>query len=221
MTSGWHPVALAADVETGTSTGAKLNGKEIVIWRDDRARAHVWEDRCPHRGMRLSLGFVRGDHLACLYHGWQYDQSGQCRFIPAHPELDVPSTIRVPAYRTREWAGIIWTAPDEEGHGEEVPEGMTAHPVRSLHVELPMSDAVAAWIAHGLGKDATVKQMEVNLCLARSGGDQLLAAFQPISERRTGIHVVIFDQAEAEKLTRHARALEAFRALVDRSPAHV
>ena len=66
------------------------------MWRDSDGVAHVWEDRCPHRGMRLSLGFVRGDQIACLYHGWRYDAAGQCRYIPAHPQLTPPETIRVP-----------------------------------------------------------------------------------------------------------------------------
>lgn len=56
---------------------------------------------CPHRGMRLSLGFIRGDQVACLYHGWHYD-AGQCRYIPAHPQLTPPETIRVQAFETAE-----------------------------------------------------------------------------------------------------------------------
>ena len=56
---GWHAVALAGGVETATSMGTRLFGEEIVVWRDATGAAHAWEDRCPHRGMRLSMGFVR------------------------------------------------------------------------------------------------------------------------------------------------------------------
>ena len=69
--AGWHAVTLAGGVETGTSMGTRLFGEEIVVWRDENGVAHTWEDRCPHRGMRLSMGFVRSDRIACLYHGWQ------------------------------------------------------------------------------------------------------------------------------------------------------
>ena len=64
--SPWIPVALSADIEAGTSAGTLVNGEERVVWRDDKGATHVWEDRCPHRGMRMSFGFVRGDHIACL-----------------------------------------------------------------------------------------------------------------------------------------------------------
>ncbi|RVC56037.1 Rieske (2Fe-2S) protein, partial [Mesorhizobium sp. M00.F.Ca.ET.038.03.1.1] len=86
----WHPVALSASIEPGSSAGTHIDGKEFVVWRDNRGAPHVWEDRCPHRGMKLSFGFVRGDHIACLYHGWQYDTAGQCRYIPARPAQDEP-----------------------------------------------------------------------------------------------------------------------------------
>ena len=106
---GWCAVALSADLEPGTSAGTRIDGIELVVWRDLSGRAHVWEDRCPHRGMRLSFGFVRGDRLACLYHGWQFDEAGRCRLIPAHPALTVPGTIRVTTHECVEGSGMIWT----------------------------------------------------------------------------------------------------------------
>ena len=60
LEAGWVPVALSASIEAGTSAGAVVDGSEIVVWRDNSGKAHVWEDRCPHRGMRMSFGFVRG-----------------------------------------------------------------------------------------------------------------------------------------------------------------
>ena len=51
---GWHPVALSTSVEPGSSAGTQIDGREYVVWRDNNGVAHVWEDRCPHRGMKLS-----------------------------------------------------------------------------------------------------------------------------------------------------------------------
>ena len=104
----WYCVAVSEGLEPGTSAGTRLFDKEIVVWRDSNGAAHAWEDRCPHRGMRLSFGFVRGDRIACLYHGWQYDAGGQCRHIPAHPDLKVPDTIRTTAYPCRERLAMVW-----------------------------------------------------------------------------------------------------------------
>lgn len=47
----WHPVA--ETIEPGTVRSVKLLEREFVIWRcGDRILA--WDDRCPHRGVRLS-----------------------------------------------------------------------------------------------------------------------------------------------------------------------
>lgn len=104
----WTPIALCRDVPAGTTRGVVVNGRELVIWRGEDGVAHVWEDRCPHRGMRLSFGFVRGNALNCLYHGWQYGASASCVRIPAHPDLAVPPTIRANAYVASEAGSMVW-----------------------------------------------------------------------------------------------------------------
>jgi phenylpropionate dioxygenase-like ring-hydroxylating dioxygenase large terminal subunit len=42
--------------------------------------------RCAHRSLALDYGRVEGECLRCPYHGWLYDQSGQCLEQPAEPE---------------------------------------------------------------------------------------------------------------------------------------
>src|SRR5256885_2975938 len=39
-----------------------------------RSALGVLEDRCPHRGVNLSLGKVNGSWLQCSYHGWSLDR---------------------------------------------------------------------------------------------------------------------------------------------------
>lgn len=107
MSSDWIPIALSRDVPAGVTRAVLLDGRELVAWRGD-GRAHVWDDRCPHRGMRLSLGFVRENSLNCLYHGWQYGPSSSCLRIPAHPDLAVAPTIKANAYETAEAGGLVW-----------------------------------------------------------------------------------------------------------------
>jgi len=41
------------------------NDLDIAVWRSVSGVVNAWENRCPHRGMRLSHGFVRGESLAC------------------------------------------------------------------------------------------------------------------------------------------------------------
>ena len=60
----WVPIALGRDVPRATTRAVILGGEELVAWRAEGGAVAIWEDRCPHRGMRLSFGFVRGD--SCL-----------------------------------------------------------------------------------------------------------------------------------------------------------
>lgn len=108
MTS--RPVALSRDLPKNRVMRADVEGVDLAIWRNGKGEVAAWNNRCPHRGMRLSHGFVRGDNLACLYHGWQYDGSGRCRYIPAHPDLDPPETIRAETYEVAERDGVIWVS---------------------------------------------------------------------------------------------------------------
>lgn len=175
---GWYPLALGADLEPGTSTGTRLFGHELVVWRDRAGTAHVWEDRCPHRGMRLSFGFVRGDHIACLYHGWQYDAAGQCRAIPAHPDLAVSPMIRANTYHAGEWGGLVWVRWRDEAAPSPVEDDPTT-PVRSLTVDVPSERAAAALGGPGplLTRDLAGLPVRIGL--------------QPLSPGETALHVVI------------------------------
>ena len=69
---------LVADVETITSEpiGLKRLDQHVVIWRDEFGEIHVVEDRCPHRGARLSKGRVLGGHITCTYHGIRINGEG-------------------------------------------------------------------------------------------------------------------------------------------------
>lgn len=197
-TGDWHPVALSASIEPGSSAGTHIGGSEFVVWRDNSGAAHVWEDRCPHRGMKLSFGFVRGDHIACLYHGWQYDTAGRCRYIPAHPNLEVPKTITVPVFPAVEAAGMIWTATGSAEPASPAPAdtGETT-PVRSLYLGAGVEDVLAAVRAtppRPFGDEtaaADLRRVDGNLYALTAGADTLLLGVQSLSDERTALHVVI------------------------------
>lgn len=136
------PVALSPDVPPDAPVPAMAEGAEIVLWRGPDGAVRAWPDRCPHRGMRLSFGFVRGDQLACLYHGWHWRADGSCAHIPAHPDLDPPVTLRVEALACAERDGLVWL-------GAGVPPALEgARPIRSLTVARPrarVEAALAGW----------------------------------------------------------------------------
>jgi nitrite reductase/ring-hydroxylating ferredoxin subunit len=202
---GWVPVALSSSIEPGTSTGAIVEGAEIVVWRDAGGAAHVWEDRCPHRGMRLSFGFVRGDHIACLYHGWQYDSAGQCRHIPAHPDLDVPATIKVATYRTEEKYGIVWATSSSDAPMPTLASAADITGLRSLSVDMPLPDVETALTRHGYspaGADAGTLSVD---------GVPLFVGLQRAGGARTVLHIVVLGTAGASARKRLSRWAEELR----------
>jgi len=208
MTTGvWHPIALSVSIEPGSSAGTHVGGRELVVWRDNSGVAHVWEDRCPHRGMKLSFGFVRGDHIACLYHGWQYDTAGQCRYIPAHPDLKVPRSITVATYRTAEASGMIWAAIESaESAAPALPEDAgEVVPIRSVYVDVGADALLAAIEATpprpfgGTERSVAAKLQRVGAKLhsLAAGADTLLLGLQSLSDNRTALHVVVAGPASS------------------------
>lgn len=194
--SPWIPVALSADIEAGTSAGTLVNGEERVVWRDDKGAIHVWEDRCPHRGMRMSFGFVRGDHIACLYHGWRYDTGGQCRYIPAHPDLDVPQTIKVPTFAATERAGVIWMAPEGADAAELSTLPETAEAVRSLFLELPTSAALLA-VTAAPPEGYRPLPSETGRVTLQGNDVTILIAAQLRDDGRTALHITVSGNTSA------------------------
>lgn len=199
ISKNWVPVSLVRDIELGASKGTVVNGDEIVIWRDMAGAVHIWEDRCPHRGMKLSFGFVRGDHIACLYHGWEFGPDGNCRKIPAHPDLDVPSSICAKIYPAQEKFGMVWVG-NLSGDGLSDDKGFKSPisltqlnaadadhcDLRSIYINAPLSKVHAA-IANIFDKDVKMNSFCVTV---RYEKIDLIMGLQPISQTKSAIHIV-------------------------------
>src|ERR1700761_116550 len=68
----WHPV-LASKSLGSKPIPITICGDKIVLMRD-KGVARALKDRCPHRGIPLSLGRqIFPGTLTCAYHGWTFD----------------------------------------------------------------------------------------------------------------------------------------------------
>ena len=93
----WFAVSACDAVPPGHVAYTQLLGQELVLWRSAAGVLNAWENRCPHRGVRLTLGSCVGEELRCQYHAWRFASgSGQCTHIPSHPQQKPASTIRAP-----------------------------------------------------------------------------------------------------------------------------
>ena len=107
LLNDWHVVARASEVKSGEPRPLRLLEHDLVLWRSQKG-FHVWRDLCLHRGARLSAGRVQDDCIACPYHGWQYDASGRCVRIPAHPAQPPPARAQVESYPVQEKYDLVW-----------------------------------------------------------------------------------------------------------------
>ncbi|MCV0440332.1 MAG: aromatic ring-hydroxylating dioxygenase subunit alpha [Hydrogenophaga sp.] len=121
----WHPVIASHQVREAP-VACTLLGQSLVLWREsahDGSRVHVWADRCPHRGAKLSQGRVliglHGARLECPYHGWQFGGAGRCQHVPAAPDFVPPAGHVAKVFEAREQHGLVWVrlrAPEQTLH---------------------------------------------------------------------------------------------------------
>ena len=103
----WYPVAPSWQVGSAPIGVTRL-ARQIVLWRDAAGQVHALEDRCPHRGARLSLGWNLGDRVACWYHGIEIDGNGRVCNVPAVKNCPMEGEQRVRSYPAQERAGAIF-----------------------------------------------------------------------------------------------------------------
>ena len=151
----WHPVASSADLIYRTTYHAQIQGRELVAWRADDDAVNLWENRCLHRGSRLTLGTNDGAELMCRYHGWRYaNRTASCTYIPAHP-ADAPArSVCNRTYPVAERYGLVWGSVELEDHGAAGPpavdllEAGSTTPLRAIVVNAAPSvvaDALAGY----------------------------------------------------------------------------
>jgi nitrite reductase/ring-hydroxylating ferredoxin subunit len=200
------PVSLSGGVEPGARTGTSAGGQPVVVWRGADGCVRAWADRCPHRGMRLSFGFVRQNQLTCIYHGWSFGDApghgpARCLSVPAHPDLTPPGKAAVAVFPVAEALGMIWvgTGPgDTEPPHDAVavgsaPDALAAgealHPVRSVTVHAP-STALRAALETTLPPVAEIAAGDGELITFKGPELRVIAAIQDRGDGAASAHIV-------------------------------
>jgi 5,5'-dehydrodivanillate O-demethylase len=103
----WQPVAVSASIKSGTARPLRVLGEDLTLYRGESGRAHLVGGRCAHRLTLLHTGWVQGEDIRCIYHGWKYDGTGQCNQAPAEGEATA-SKVRIAGYPVQEYCGLIF-----------------------------------------------------------------------------------------------------------------
>ena len=101
----WYVAAYAEEVGDDL-LGRTVLGEPIVLYRLQDGAVTALADRCVHRRYPLSLSHRDGDRIVCGYHGFTYEPSGACAYVPA--QTRVPRTARVPSYPVVEQDSLVW-----------------------------------------------------------------------------------------------------------------
>ena len=97
---GWHCLGLTAEFTDGKPHSVQIFGTKLVVWATTSGEIQVLDAYCRHMGGDLSQGNIRGDNVACPFHGWQWKGNGRC--------ADVPYAKRNPKLaKTRAWPTMI------------------------------------------------------------------------------------------------------------------
>src|SRR6478672_84118 len=114
----WYPLSPLEDLDPKQPTAVTILGLHLVIWKPQSSDTYrVFLDQCPHRLAPLSEGRVdeKTGHLACSYHGWQFDAEGSCTQIPQaeNPQLITQNKhLCATALPTRQEQDLLWVWPD-------------------------------------------------------------------------------------------------------------
>jgi 5,5'-dehydrodivanillate O-demethylase len=103
----WQPVLRSEDLLANHAVPVRLMSEDFTLYRGEGGTPHLVAAYCPHRRTRLHVGVVERDEIACLYHGWRFDGTGQCVFqIGERPEFT--RATKIATYPTEDYIGLIW-----------------------------------------------------------------------------------------------------------------
>ncbi len=131
----WTPVISVEEIKN-TPIAVKLAGEKLVLFRNLSGEVGALLDKCPHRGVALSLGRINDNGcLECPYHGWQFDNNGNCAEVPFNnlSEIDL-SKLSAVSLPTRIIAGLVWVFTGFEKVSQpQIPESLK-QPQQSYYV---------------------------------------------------------------------------------------
>lgn len=67
----WYPVLASWEVQSAP-VGITRLGEQIVVWRNKDGQVQALEDRCPHRGARLSMAGTWAIALPAGITAWKW-----------------------------------------------------------------------------------------------------------------------------------------------------
>ena len=108
----WHPIAAAGELVARPTKRVRILGEDLVLYKDRSGTMGLIDALCPHRRVDLSYGIPEEHGLRCMYHGWMYNETGQCIEQPfeetVHPDGRFKEKVKIAGYPVQELSGLIF-----------------------------------------------------------------------------------------------------------------
>jgi phenylpropionate dioxygenase-like ring-hydroxylating dioxygenase large terminal subunit len=113
----WYVAAWSHELIDDALVGRTLLNEKVLLYRGNDGKVCAMEDRCCHRGARLSMGRLEGNCVRCMYHGLLFDSSGACVEIPG--QESVPPNLKVKNYPVVDSGRLVWIWMGEQSLADE------------------------------------------------------------------------------------------------------
>ncbi len=147
----WYVAGFSRDLPAGQRVARRFLGESVVLFRTETGELGALEDRCCHRAMPLSDGFVDGSIIRCCYHGVEFDKSGACTRIPGQDRIPAAAFVRPYPIFEKDAVMFIWMGDPAQADPELAPS-------HRWH-----SDAQWAWSGKHYGLKANWRLLVDNL----------------------------------------------------------
>lgn len=104
----WYVICESKEIKHKI-VGMKRLDTNIVLFRDKDQQLKCFEDRCTHRGVALSKGKIVEGCLECPFHGFRFNNNGDCIRIPANGKnTKVSKRFKLKEYPIEELDGYVF-----------------------------------------------------------------------------------------------------------------
>lgn len=180
LMNSWYVAAWDHELIDGKLLARTLLEKPVLLYRGDSGRVIALDNRCCHRGAKLSNGRREGDDIRCMYHGLKFDATGQCTEIPGQDRIPPKLCVKsYPMVQRGRWLWI-WMGDPERADPALIPDAYSLN-----HPEWRMKPGYLHYDAHyQLISDNLLDFSHLSYVHEKTlGGSPNIAEVRPVIER--------------------------------------
>ena len=104
----WFPIAGVSELLEHPTKSIRLLGEDLTLYRDRSGTIGLIDAACAHRRVNMIFAIPEDTGLRCPYHGWLFDETGQCLEMPAEaPDSTFPQRVQMKSYPVQVLGGAV------------------------------------------------------------------------------------------------------------------